>query len=1054
MEECVLCHHSLQDGRDIAVTLRQKGSIGINEASKVRGDSILTVPGQQVHQDCRKSYVNPKSMHLNQKKSQDKDTDSLLASKSSLRSSSLFDFQQHCLFCGQSARLSGNKRGPDVFPVRTSDFDCTILDICTDRNDDWAAEVKGRIEYAADLYAADALYHQSCSVNFRTFRQVPQEFSPQTKKQRTPVGRPSAKRESFIYATEYLVQHDNEQITIIDLVKKMAEHCGEENAYSVSHMKVKLLEHFGPRIVISEINGKSNVVTLQYTARSILQDYYENQTKSNTESETKFIIMTAAKLLKKDIRAMQASKDYYTATEDLSSLDKNIDFVPESLQLLLRTLFSKDSELRVASIGQALIQSSAPKQCISPLQIGLGVQLHHHFASRLLIDTLSKLGFCSSYTEVQKFESSAAFEKGKDRPMTGFDLEGCLQYVADNVDHNTRTLDGKNTFHGMGIIAGVTPGITGSIKVPRREVSAEELRVMGKINVKHYVKKLSEHGFAALKYQELRKMTVVNKAEMMDILHSVAWPLRTPAPIWSGFMQMVSKGNHPGQSSIVFLPMIDMDPTNMSCIYSTIHFVTSEAIRYGTTPVLTFDQPLFWKAMEIVCNELPGSDIADVVLRLGGFHTEMSFLGSIGRIMSGTGLQDALETIFAPNAVSHMLSGKAVARAVRGFMLVDLALQSLLVEQMFQAQCEFNEECTEYPELLQSVLALYDNLMSEHYNSSESIESNESLTEISTMMSDLKEQLQRSRTSSLWITFCEMMAILRRFLKAERTGNWDLHLQTTREMLLYFAASGHNLYTKSAYIYLSNMQNLESEHPDVYQHFQDGHHVLRRSNRYWAGLSTDLAIEQVLMKNIKSCGGLTRGRGMDEAQRAQWVLSMPACAEYNSAMQNITGVITRSDDQHKEMSKGRMARDFKDTQTIIDFLKERNPFAEDLSLRNIVTGEVADDTANADKALEIGQKILKKMVDQPVTEFSFKRSEQVITVGTKPNSKSGFDHDHIDVDPQLMFQRLITAANGLFENTSDVFKHELSSFPSSLFDNNGLPQESCKSPPLMKTCSM
>ena len=28
----------------------------------------------------------------------------------------------------------------------------------------------------------------------------------------------------------------------------------------------------------------------------------------------------------------------------------------------------------------------------------------------------------------------------------------CLQYVADNVDHNIATLDGHGTFHGMGII--------------------------------------------------------------------------------------------------------------------------------------------------------------------------------------------------------------------------------------------------------------------------------------------------------------------------------------------------------------------------------------------------------------------------------------------------------------------------------------------------------------------------------------------------------------------------------------------------------------------------
>ena len=30
---------------------------------------------------------------------------------------------------------------------------------------------------------------------------------------------------------------------------------------------------------------------------------------------------------------------------------------------------------------------------------------------------------------------------------------GFTKFVADNVNHNTDTLDGKGTFHGMGIIA-------------------------------------------------------------------------------------------------------------------------------------------------------------------------------------------------------------------------------------------------------------------------------------------------------------------------------------------------------------------------------------------------------------------------------------------------------------------------------------------------------------------------------------------------------------------------------------------------------------------------
>ena len=86
------------------------------------------------------------------------------------------------------------------------------------------------------------------------------------------------------------------------------------------------------------------------------------------------------------------------------------------------------------------------------------------------------------------------------------------------------------------------------------------------------------------------------------------------------------------------------------------------------------------------------------------------------------------------------------------------------------------------------------------------------------------------------------------------------------------------------------MSNLEKDHLTVYKQFQNGHHVIRRSDRYWSGLSTDLIIEQVLMRSIKSHGGLTRGRGMDEIQRLIWLLGMPACAQVNFAMQILTGV--------------------------------------------------------------------------------------------------------------------------------------------------------------------
>ena len=58
-----------------------------------------------------------------------------------------------------------------------------------------------------------------------------------------------------------------------------------------------------------------------------------------------------------------------------------------------------------------------------------------------------------------------------------------VQYVADNVDHNIRTLDGNDTLHGMGMIAAITPGVNKSQKIPRVKVTPKNITAMGSVPV-------------------------------------------------------------------------------------------------------------------------------------------------------------------------------------------------------------------------------------------------------------------------------------------------------------------------------------------------------------------------------------------------------------------------------------------------------------------------------------------------------------------------------------------------------------------------------------------
>ena len=62
----------------------------------------------------------------------------------------------------------------------------------------------------------------------------------------------------------------------------------------------------------------------------------------------------------------------------------------------------------------------------------------------------------------------------------------------------------------------------------------------------------------------------------------------------------------------------------------------------------------------------------------------------------------------------------------------------------------------------------------------------------------------------------DMINILCKYIRAERTGNWELHLQAVSEMLPYMAASGHNNYTKCIWIYLQQMSSLKSDYAALF----------------------------------------------------------------------------------------------------------------------------------------------------------------------------------------------------------------------------------------------
>ena len=131
-----------------------------------------------------------------------------------------------------------------------------------------------------------------------SWRDIPKQFNgaetDKRQKHENSQAELQEKYKAFLRVAKYCEQNSGEQITVIELTKKMEEDLeqtgSKQKAYGVQYMKKKLEEHFGNRIIFTNLEVKANVMTLC----------------DDDEEEARRIIQTAAKLIKSSIKALNS----------------------------------------------------------------------------------------------------------------------------------------------------------------------------------------------------------------------------------------------------------------------------------------------------------------------------------------------------------------------------------------------------------------------------------------------------------------------------------------------------------------------------------------------------------------------------------------------------------------------------------------------------------------------------------------------------------------------------------------------------------------------------
>jgi hypothetical protein len=217
---------------------------------------------------------------------------------------------------------------------------------------------------------------------------------------------------------------------------------------------------------------------------------------------------------------------------------------------------------------------------------------------------------------------------------------------------------------------------------------------------------------------------------------------------------------------------------------------------------------------------------------------------------------------------------------------------------------------------------------------------------------------------------------LKQFIHAERVGDFELHLSTLGDMLPYFHACGHHNYAKCGHIYIQVMREEIKKLSEGMQHFgelvlkpsltlriigerkrfvDEGAFAVRRLDYEWGGIHSDLAIEQSVMAPSKRIGGISSGRGVTEAVIAKQTKITPIANSISLALRDFCNLDLGSSEQHKDLRDSRRAIDAKDLMTLVDAVRNAEPFLQREELISVTTGQVAQKEVDCHLVREKGQ---------------------------------------------------------------------------------------------------
>ena len=128
------------------------------------------------------------------------------------------------------------------------------------------------------------------------------------------------------------------------------------------------------------------------------------------------------------------------------------------------------------------------------------------------------------------------------------------------------------------------------------------------------------------------------------------------------------------------------------------------------------------------------------------------------------------------------------------------------------------------------------------------------------------------------------------YVRAEREGDWLLHVHCAKAMVPYFFAAGQQNYARSGLVCLRAIENLPDK---MLPYFLKGKHVMRHMNGLWNGIWSDMFIESTFMRYGHGKTGIV-GITLKPETLKTWALSCHICSQLKQDLEVYLMLILRT----------------------------------------------------------------------------------------------------------------------------------------------------------------